>query len=132
MYLKVSPINPWFRNIATDLQECQIERAIAEWRREDFMQIFDQVDPVSLESREQHLWLLALGILSLFAVGIALLMYPTVFSRPAALMVDSARETFFGFCVMAALAISYLVNRHLLISRLRKKTSQESASPEAA
>lgn len=89
------------------------------------MQIFDQIDPVSLESREQHLWLLALGILSLFAVGIALLMYPAAFSRPIALRVESPRETFFGFCAMAAIAISYLGNRQYLISRLRKKTTQE-------
>jgi hypothetical protein len=29
------------------------------------MQIFDQVDPLSLESREQQLWLLALALLCL-------------------------------------------------------------------
>jgi hypothetical protein len=38
-------------------------------------------------------------------------------------MVASPRETFFGFCVMAVLAISYLGDRQLLISRLRKKNS---------
>ncbi len=89
------------------------------------MQIFDQVDPVSLESREQHLWFLALSILFLFAVGIALLMYPAVFSRPTALRVTSPRETFFGFCALAALVILYLGNRQLIISRLRKKTATE-------
>ncbi len=89
------------------------------------MQIFDQVDPVSLESREQHLWFLALSILSLFAIGIALLMYPAVFSMPTALKVTSPRETFYGFCVMAALVIFYLGDRQLIISRLRKKTSTE-------
>ncbi len=89
------------------------------------MQIFDQVDPVSLESREQHLWFLALSILSLFAIGIALLMYPAVFSMPTALKVTSPRETFYGFCVMAALVIFYLGDRQLIISRLRKKTTTE-------
>ena len=88
------------------------------------MQIFDRVDPLALEDRERHLWLLALAILFLFAVGIALLMYPAAFSSPIALMVASPRETFFGFCAMAALAIIYLVDRHLLISRLREKTSK--------
>jgi hypothetical protein len=89
------------------------------------MQIFDRVDPLALESREWHLWLLALSILSLFAVGIALLMYPAVFSSPIALRVASPRETFFGFCAMAVLAISYLVDRQFLISRLRKKAAME-------
>ncbi len=89
------------------------------------MQIFDQVDPVSLESREQHLWFLALSILFLFALGIALLMYPAVFSMPTALKVVSPRETFYGFCVMAVLVIFYLGDRQLIISRLRKKTGTE-------
>jgi len=52
-------------------------------------------------------------------------MYPAVFSSPIALMVASPRETFFGFCVMAVLAISYLGDRQLIISRLRKKTGKE-------
>jgi len=89
------------------------------------MQIFDHVDPQALESRERHLWLLALAILFLFAVGIALLMYPAAFSSPIARMVASPRATFFGFCVIAVLAISYLVDRQLLISRLRKKAAKE-------
>jgi len=88
------------------------------------MQIFDQIDPLSLESREQNLWLLALAILFLFAVGIALLLYPAAFSSPIALMVASPRETFFGFCAMVAIAIIYLVDRHLLISRLREKAAK--------
>ena len=89
------------------------------------MHVFDQVDPLSLESREHSLWLLALSILFLFAVGIALLMYPAVFSNPLALMAGSPRATFFGFCTMSVLAILYLGNRQILISRLRKKTPKE-------
>ena len=87
------------------------------------MQIFDRVDPQELETREWHLWLLALSILFVFALGIALLLYPAAFSRPIALMVTSPREIFFGFCALAILTISYLVDRQLLISRLRKKST---------
>ncbi len=89
------------------------------------MQIFDRIDPLALESRERQLWLLALSILFLFAVGIALLIYPAVFSDPIALMVANPRQTFFGFCAMVVLAISYLVDRHFLITRLRKKPAEE-------
>lgn len=89
------------------------------------MQIFDRIDPQALETREWHLWLLALSILFLFAVAIALLIYPAAFSSPIALIVASPRQTFFGFCAMAVLAISYLVDRQLLISRLRKKSAEE-------
>jgi hypothetical protein len=89
------------------------------------MLIFDRVDPQELETREWHLWLLALSILFLFAVGIALLMYPAAFSSPIALMVTSPRATFFGFCALAILTIGYLADRQLLISRLRKKSTGE-------
>jgi len=89
------------------------------------MHVFDQVDPLSLESREHSLWLLALSILFLFAVGIGLLMYPAVFSNPMALMAGSPRATFFGFCAMSVLAIIYLFNREIVISRLRQKTAKE-------
>lgn len=89
------------------------------------MQIFDRVDPLALESRERQLLLLALSILSILAVGIALLIYPSVFSFPIALTVASPRETFFGFCVMAALVVTYFVDRQSLISRLRKKLPEE-------
>jgi hypothetical protein len=89
------------------------------------MHIFDRVDPQELETREWQLWLLALSILFIFALGIALLMYPAAFSSPIALMVTSPRETFFGFCALAILAIGYLADRQLLISRLRKKSAGE-------
>ena len=83
------------------------------------MQIFDRVNPLALESREQGLWLLALTILFIFAAGIPLLVYPAVFSSPVALTVSSPRETFFGFCTMTALVMSYFADRKFLISRLR-------------
>jgi hypothetical protein len=89
------------------------------------MQIFDQVDPQALESRERDLLLLALSILFIFAVGIALLVYPAVFSSPIALTVDSPRETFFSFCALAVLVVSYFVDRQFLINRLRKKLPAE-------
>ncbi len=89
------------------------------------MQIFDRVDPQALESRERELWLLALSIFVIFAAGIALLVYPVVFSIPTALTVLSPRETFFGFCAMAILVVSYFVDRQFLISRLRKKDAEQ-------
>ena len=87
------------------------------------MRIFDRVDPRGLENREWHLWLLAIVIIFVFAVGIALLMYPAAFTSPINAMQTNPRETFFGFCAMAALSIGYLIDRHLVISRLRKKSA---------
>jgi hypothetical protein len=71
------------------------------------MHIFDQIDPLGLERRERQLWLLALSIFILVALGMALMIYPAAFSRPMALIVTIPREIFFGFCAMVLLAVSY-------------------------
>ncbi len=89
------------------------------------MHIFDRVDPLALDTRERHLWLLALSILFILAVGIALIIYPSVFSIPIALTVTSPRATFFGLCAMAVLVVSYFLDRQFVISRLRKKFPEE-------
>ena len=44
------------------------------------MQLFDRVDPNRIDGRELHLWILALTVILVLAIGVALLMYPTVFS----------------------------------------------------
>ena len=88
------------------------------------MQIFDRIDPLALETRERQLWLLALSIFFLFALGMALLIYPAVFSRPIALIVASPRQIFFGFCALVILVISYFVDRLILLRRLRNKSPQ--------
>ena len=40
------------------------------------MPIFDQIDPRNLDRREWELWMLALTVILILAVGMALLMYP--------------------------------------------------------
>ena len=46
------------------------------------MQVFDRVDPNTLDGRELQLWILAHTVIVVLAVGVGLLMYPAVFSHP--------------------------------------------------
>ena len=77
------------------------------------MQIFDRIDPMNLERREWQLWLLAFTVISVLALGTALLMYPTVFSTPVVLAGATTRKAFFGFCALVVLLLGYFVDRQL-------------------
>ncbi len=85
------------------------------------MRIFDHIDPRNLERREWHLWTLALTVIVILSVGMALLMYPTVFGAEVVFSGNAFRQVFFGFCTLSALLVGYLVDRHFVISQLRKQ-----------
>lgn len=89
------------------------------------MKVFDQIDPSKVERREWHLWLLALTVILVLTVGMALLMYPTVFSHPVVLSGPTQRKAFFGFCALSILLLGYLGDRQLVISHLRKRLAEE-------
>jgi len=89
------------------------------------MNLFDHIDPNSLDRREWHLWTLALTVIVILVVGMALLMYPTVFGTQVVFSGHAFREAFFGFCGLSALLVGYLVDRQLLISQLRKQVAED-------
>jgi GGDEF domain-containing protein len=89
------------------------------------MQVFDRVDPNSLDRRELHLWILAYTVIVVLAIGVALLMYPAVFSRPANLSGIPMRAAFFGFCGLAAIMVGYFADRQVLICHLRADLAKE-------
>lgn len=89
------------------------------------MQIFDRIDPANLDRRELQLGLLAFTLILVLAVGLALLMYPSVFSTPVELSGSTQRKVFFGFCSLALLVMGYLVDRQLMIRHLRRDLTKE-------
>jgi GGDEF domain-containing protein len=89
------------------------------------MQLFDRVDPSRLDRRELHLWVLALTVIFVLAMGVALLMYPTIYSYPLCLTGFQARAIFFGFCALWALLVGYLVDRQVVIRHLRRELERE-------
>jgi GGDEF domain-containing protein len=89
------------------------------------MQIFDRVDPSGLDRREVQLWILAVTVILVQAIGVALLMYPTVFSGMVNLTGFPARAVFFGFCGFSALVVGYFVDRQVVIRHLRAELENE-------
>jgi GGDEF domain-containing protein len=89
------------------------------------MRVFDQIDPTTLDRRELHLWSVAIAVILILAAGLALLMYPTVFSDPVILSGPTMRKTFFGFCALSVLFAGYLLDRQLTIRRLRNQINEE-------
>ena len=89
------------------------------------MEIFDRLDPNTLDRREFNLWILAHTMILILAVGVGLLMYPTVFSHPLSLADIPSRSAFFGFCGLAALIVGYFVDRQVVIRHLRAELENE-------
>ena len=89
------------------------------------MKIFDRIDPASLDRREWHLWILALTVIVVLALGMALFMFPAVFSNPVVLSGPTMRKSFFGFCALLILFVGYLVDRHIVVTKLRKQLANE-------
>ena len=82
------------------------------------MRVFDRVDPRDLDRRELQLWILALSVILTLAIGVGLLMYPTV-AYSVNVTGFPARAIFFGFCGLSALVVGYFIDRQVAIRHLR-------------
>ena len=89
------------------------------------MQVFDTVNQQTLDRRDRQLSILALVMVIILGGGMALLMYPTVFSKTAVIPVAPSKTLFFGFCALCILMVVYLVNRMLVVKNLRASLIQE-------
>jgi GGDEF domain-containing protein len=89
------------------------------------IQIFDRIDPANLDRRELQLGVLAFTLILVLTVGMALLMYPSVFSTPVVVSGHTQRKAFFGFCTLAILMLGYLIDRQAMITHLRKQLLEE-------
>lgn len=84
------------------------------------MRLFDQIRPDQLERRELQLTLLACSTILVLGAGLALLMYPLVFSHSSSML----RNAFYGFCGLSALLAVYLVDRQVTIQQLRRQIAE--------
>jgi GGDEF domain-containing protein len=89
------------------------------------MQIFDRIDPSKLDRRDMQLWMMALGMLVIFAAGLALLVYPAAFEMPVVVSGPFLRQVFFGFCALSLLVVGYLMERRIVIQQLRRRLNEE-------
>jgi hypothetical protein len=79
----------------------------------------------SLERREMQLILCACSVIILLAGGLALFMYPVVFSQTALAPTRTMSVAFFGFCTLSILLALYLLDRQATIGRLRQQIGEE-------
>lgn len=81
------------------------------------MFLFDKINPEQLDRRELQLTILACSTILILGAGLALLMYPVVFSYSSPVL----RNAFYGFCGLSALLAMYLVDRQITILQLRRQ-----------
>jgi hypothetical protein len=69
-----------------------------------------------------QLSVLVIVTIIVLATGLALLMYPAVFSNQAVPSGRTLRIGFFGFCALSVLLVGYLVDRQMTIRQLRRNS----------
>jgi len=86
----------------------------------------------SLDRLDWHLWILA--VLMMFVLGISLLsfMFPTIFWFGEELPVRAPQRAFFGFAVLLALALIYMMQRQATVRRLKRRLYQAQLAVTAA
>jgi len=89
------------------------------------MRVFDQISLKDVDRRDWQLWLLTLGMILILASGLALLMYSLLPPTGFLMSERNLLRYIVGFCVLTALFVSYLIDRHRLITHLRKELNEE-------
>jgi GGDEF domain-containing protein len=79
----------------------------------------------SVEHREMQAIILACMATLILASGVALLIYPVVFSQPVSAHARTIPVGFFGFCVLSVLLTICLIDRQATIRRLREQIGEE-------
>jgi GGDEF domain-containing protein len=86
---------------------------------------FKPIGSAELARREVHLGLFACVAIVVLAGGMALLMYPAVFSNHDPAASRTPKVAYFGFCGLSCLLVAYLVDRQLTIQRLRTQMATD-------
>jgi GGDEF domain-containing protein len=86
---------------------------------------FDGILAGSVDHREMQVILLACLATLVLASGVALLIYPVVFSQTVSAHARTIAVGFFGFCVLSVLLTVCLVDRQATIRRLRQQIGEE-------
>ena len=89
------------------------------------MQIFDRIRLQDLDRRNWQLWVLAIVMILVLAGGLVLYMYTLESNAGYSLSPRAMREGMIGFVVLALLFVGYLIDRQMVIARLRKELNDE-------
>jgi len=88
------------------------------------MRVFDRIDTLNIDRRERELWMLAMVVIAILAVGVALFMYFHIFAHELVLTGTLVRTAFFAFCALATLLIAYLADRNMVVRNLRHQLTE--------
>jgi GGDEF domain-containing protein len=88
------------------------------------MRFFDRVDSATVERRELQLTIFSLSIIVVLVVGVAILMYPAMSNHPVMFSERTSKIFFAGFCTLSLLLLGYLVERQIVVRRLRGEIAQ--------
>jgi hypothetical protein len=89
------------------------------------MLIFDRIRLQDLDRRNRQLWVLAIFMILVLAGGLALHMYTLASAPGLSLSGRATLEGMIGFCALAILFVSYLIDRQMVIGHLRKELQDE-------
>jgi GGDEF domain-containing protein len=90
------------------------------------------IQPINLERRELQLSVFVCAAIVILSAGLAVLMYPAVFSNQAGSVNRTPRIAFYGFCVLSSLLVAYIANRQILVRHLRHQMSEDRTHAVAA
>jgi hypothetical protein len=89
------------------------------------MRIFDRIRLQDLDRRDTQLWALAIIMILILAAGLALHMY-TLTVGPSILITPlPMQKGILAFCALALLFVGYLIDRQVVIARLRQELAEE-------
>jgi hypothetical protein len=91
------------------------------------MKVFDQIRLRDIDRRNWQLWILAIVMILVLAGGLALHMYTLASAPGVSLSRRAMLQGMMGFCALAVLFVGYLIDRQMVISRLRHELENEKA-----
>ncbi|HET7842115.1 MAG TPA: hypothetical protein VFM21_10940, partial [Terriglobia bacterium] len=89
------------------------------------LDLFDRLDPKTLERRHRQLSMLPVVFIVILSAGMALLMYPATFATQEVPPKPLSPTLYFSFCALCALVVIYLLNRQWVVNQLYKKLVEE-------
>ena len=85
----------------------------------------------SLERLDWHLWVLAILLIFVLGVGLLGFMFPSSFWSGAEQSSPTSQRAFFGFFVLLALVLVYLLQRQAAVRRLKRQLFEARAAAAA-
>jgi GGDEF domain-containing protein len=101
------------------LRRPKLGRFVHSPKKAEPVRLFDRVDSSSVEKRELQLAVFSVSVIAVLMAGLAVLMYPSIETHPVLFSARTLKISFLGFCGLSVLLIGYLVDRQILVHRLR-------------